>query len=317
MAVSSLSQLFRAVAPEKKEGDVTISYSQFAMWSVCPHKWKVNYIDRNRLGGPSIHTVFGTAMHETLQYWLYVMFNQSIKEAEKLNLDSCLQEQMTQNYMLSVQDGNNGEHFSNPQELQEFYNDGLEIIDWLKKHRTDYFTNKRYELVGIEMPIYTRASDVNEKVIMNGFLDLVFREIATGRIIIIDIKTSTRGWNDSAKKDKIKASQLVLYKSYFAKQYGYDEENIDVKYFIVRRKLLEGYMYPQKRVQEFVPASGKPTRKKLQLEIDEFIKSAFNADGSYRKDGNFPAVGGQGFTNCKYCEFAKLEDVCPKLNRIK
>ena len=33
MAVSSLGQLFRAVAPEKKEGDKTISYSQFAMWS--------------------------------------------------------------------------------------------------------------------------------------------------------------------------------------------------------------------------------------------------------------------------------------------
>lgn len=317
MAVSALSQLFRAVAPEKKEGDVTISYSQFAMWSVCPHKWKVNYIDRKRLGGPSIHTVFGTSMHETLQYWLYVMFNQSVKDSEKLNLEACLQEQMSQNYLLSVQEGNNGEHFSNPKELQEFYDDGIAILDWLKKHRADYFTNKRYELVGIEMPIYTIASEINEKVIMNGFLDLVFRDIISGKIVIIDIKTSTRGWNDSAKKDKIKASQLVLYKSYFAKQYGYDEENIDIKYFIVRRKLLEGYMYPQKRVQEFVPASGKPTRKKLQLEIDEFIKSGFNHDGSYKKDGHFPAIGGKGFVNCKYCEFSNLEDVCPKLNRIK
>lgn len=316
MAVSALSQLFRATAPEKKEGDVTISYSQFAMWSVCPHKWKLNYIDRNRLGGPSIHTVFGTAMHETLQYWLYVMFNQSVKESEKIDLDSCLQEQMTQNYMLAVRDSNNGEHFSNPKELQEFYEDGLAIIDWLKKHRTDYFTNKRYELVGIEMPLYVPASEFNPKVIMNGFLDVVLREIATGRIVIIDIKTSTRGWNDSAKKDKIKASQLVLYKSYFAKQYGYDPDNIDVRYFIVRRKLLEGYMYPQKRVQEFAPASGKPTRNKLLLEIESFIKAGFNEDGSYKKDGVFPAIGGKGLVNCKYCEYNN-EEICPKLNRIK
>ena len=58
MAVSQLGQLFRATAPEKKEGDKTISYSQFAMWSTCPQKWKLTYIDRLRLGGPSIHTCF-------------------------------------------------------------------------------------------------------------------------------------------------------------------------------------------------------------------------------------------------------------------
>ena len=32
---------------------------------------------------------------------------------------------------------------------------------------------------------------------------------------------------------------------------------------IVKRKLIEGAMFPQKRVQEFIPASGKPTRNKL------------------------------------------------------
>ena len=78
-----------------------------------------------------------------------------------------------------------------------------------------------------------------------------------------------------AKADKTKASQLVLYKSYFAKQYGYEEDNIDIKYFIVKRKLIEGYMYPQKRVQDFVPASGKPTRNKLLKDIESFINAGF------------------------------------------
>jgi hypothetical protein len=143
------------------------------------------------------------------------------------------------------------------------------------------------------------------------------REKETGKIIIIDIKTSTKGWNAYAKADKTKASQLVLYKSYFAKQYGYDEENIDIKYFIVKRKLIEGFMYPQKRVQEFVPASGKPTRRKLLNEIESFIKAGFNEDGTYKMDGMFPAVGDKGLKNCRYCEFADKEDMCPKANRIK
>lgn len=316
MAVSSLGQLFKATAPVKKEGDKTISYSQFAMWSSCPHKWKLTYVDKHKLGGPSIHTVFGTAFHETIQWYLHTLFTKSAKEADQLNLPELLHEQIVQNYMMSVQDVG-GEHFSTPTQLQEFYEDGIAILEWLRKHRSSYFTNQGYELVGIEMPLYIQASDLNERVIMNGFLDIVIRETATDKIIIIDVKTSTRGWNDSAKKDKNKTSQLVLYKSYFAKQYGYDEEKIDVKYFIVKRKLIDGFMYPQKRVQEFVPASGKPTRNKLHTEINSFVKTSFNEDGSYKVDSIFPAVsGGKGLPNCRYCEFANLENLCPKANRI-
>ena len=56
MGMSPLGELFRATTPEKKEGEKTISYSQYASWSTCPRKWKLNYIDRIRTGGPSIHT---------------------------------------------------------------------------------------------------------------------------------------------------------------------------------------------------------------------------------------------------------------------
>jgi len=316
MSISSLGQLFRATAPVKKEGDRTISYSQFSMWSTCPHKWKLTYVDKLKLGEPSIHTVFGSAMHETVQWWLHVMYTKSAKEAEKIDLAGCLQEQMTQHYMMSVQDQCNGNHFSNSTELQSFYEDGVEILKWLVKNRGKYFSTRTHELVGIEMPLYIQASDTNERVIMNGFLDMVFRNVVTDRILILDLKTSTRGWGATDKANKIKASQLVLYKSYFAKQYGYDEEKIDIQYFIVRRKLIEGFAYPQKRVQLFTPASGKPTRNKLAKEIESFVAAGFNADGSYKEDGTFPAIGGKNYSNCKYCEFSKLENFCTKSNRI-
>lgn len=312
--VSKIGNLLRLSVPEKKPTDKAISYSQFAMWSSCPHRWKTNYIDRNRVYSPSIHTVFGTAMHETLQHYLYVMFNESVKNADRINLGEMLQEQMVMNYALSVQD-NKDEHFSNKAELTEFLQDGIAILDWIKKNRGAYFTNQGYELLGIEIPLYTQATDSNENVIMSGFIDLVIRDTTDDKIIIYDIKTSGNGWNEYAKKDKTKTSQLVLYKSYFAKQFGYDEDKIEIKYFIVKRKLLEGFMYPQKRVQEFVPASGKPTRNKLVSDINEFVESAFNKDGSYNVEGKFPAVSNNG-KNCKYCEFNKLYNICPKENRI-
>jgi len=316
MSVSPLGQLFRSIAPDRVEGDVTISYSQFAMWSSCPHKWKLTYVDKNKIYRPTIHTVFGTSMHETLQYYLHTMYSQSVKEADSLDLEGCLQEQMIHNYMAAVLD-NGEEHFSNSKELEEFYEDGVQILTWFKKHRASYFKSKGYELIGIEMPLYVQAADCNEKVKMNGFLDIVIRDTEKDRIVIIDIKTSTRGWKDKDKADKVKISQLVLYKSYYAKQYGYDEEKIDILYFIVKRKLIEGFMYPQKRVQEFVPASGKPTRRKLNSEIENFVRTSFNVDGTYNTNTIYPAVANAGLSNCRYCEFRNREDLCPKANRIQ
>lgn len=316
MSRSSLSTLFRAVAPEKKPGDVTVSYSQFSMWSSCPLRWKLNYVDKYKLGGPSINTCFGTSFHETLQWYLHTMYTTSAKAADQLDLDACLLDQMQTNYVLDVERNNNA-HFSNKHELAEFYNDGVAILDWLKKRRGDYFKASGYELLGIELPLYIQASATNKHVKMNGFIDVVLRDTVNDKITIIDIKTSTGGWNKYQKADKLKASQLVLYKSYFAEQYGYDVEKIDVQYFIVKRKLIEDFAYPQKRVQIFEPASGKPTRKQLHNEINTFVSMCFNDDGSYNKDINYLAIAGKGSKNCKYCEFSNNEDLCPKANRIK
>lgn len=312
--VSKIGSFIKIVAPEKKETDKAISYSQFSMWSSCPHRWKINYIDKQRIYSPSIHTVFGTAMHEVIQHYLYVMFNESVKAADQINLGEMLQEQMIMNYALAVQDCGD-QHFSTKTELTEFLQDGIAILDWLKKKRSAYFSNQGYELVGIEIPLYVQATDSNPNVIMSGFIDLVIRDTENDEIHIYDIKTSTSGWNEHAKKDKNKTSQLVLYKSYFAKQFGFDEEKIKIRYFIVKRKLIEGFMYPQKRIQEFIPASGKPTRNKLVKDIDEFIKAGFKDDGSYNIEGHFPAVSNNG-KNCKYCEFSKMYNICPKENRI-
>ena len=151
---------------------------------------------------------------------------------------------------------------------------------------------------------------------MLGYLDVVIRDKRNNKITIIDIKTSTMGWNKYQKADKTKTSQLVLYKKYFAEQYGYDVDNIDVKYMIVKRKLIEGAMFPQKRITEFMPASGKPTRNKLARSIESFVDLNFNSDGSY-KIKDHVAVAGKNNKNCKWCEFKDQPDLCPVKNRIK
>ena len=299
---------------EPKKGDRKISYSQYAMYSQCPKHWELAYVKNLRTFSQSIHTIFGTAFHETLQNYLTVMFNDSVKKANEIDLNQYLRDQMYTLYKEAVE--KMGEHFSTNIEMNEFYSDGVAILDWFKKKRGAYFSAKNEELLGIEIPIYHPVNEHNDNVMMLGYLDVVVRDKRDGKITIIDIKTSTMGWNKYQKADKVKTSQLVLYKKYFAEQYGFDVEKINIKYMIVKRKLIEGAMFPQKRITEFMPASGKPTRNKLARSIQSFVELNFNADGSYR-DKEFAAVAGKNNKNCKYCEFKDQPDLCPTKNRIK
>jgi len=292
-----------------------ISYSQFSMYSQCPKHWELAYAKNLRTFSQSIHTIFGTAMHETLQHYLTVMYDDSVKAADAIDVHAYLKDQMYTLYKEAVE--KMGEHFSNKFELGEFYEDGVAILDWFKRKRGAYFSRKNEELLGIETPIYHPVNDKNDKVMMLGYLDVVIRNKVTDTITIIDIKTSTRGWNKWQKADKTKTSQLVLYKKYFAEQYGFDVEKIDIKYMIVKRKLIEGAMFPQKRITEFAPASGKPTRNKLTNSIKSFVDSSFHDDGSFNLDREYPAVAGKNNKNCKWCEFKDRLDLCPRANRIK
>jgi hypothetical protein len=298
---------------EPKSGEKKISYSQFAMYEKCPKSWELTYIQGHKQFSQNINTLFGTAFHETLQHYLTVMYTESVKKADELDIEKMLLEKMQSLYKKAVEEM--GEHFSNKFELIEYYEDGIAILNYIKRHRAKYFSPKNEELIGIEVPIYHPIGE-DTPIFMLGYLDVVLRDKRTDHKKIIDIKTSNMGWNKYQKADKIKASQLVLYKEYYAKQFGWDPEKIDIVYMIVKRKLIEGAMFPQKRVQEFIPASGKPTRNKLNQSIESFVKSSFKDDGTYNDQREYPAIAGKGKKNCKYCEFANKEDLCPIAKRI-
>ena len=74
-----------------------ICYSQISMFNECPLRWKLNYIDNLSISESSIHLIFGTAMHEVLQTYLEVMYNDSIKNADLLNLEEMLQDKSQSN----------------------------------------------------------------------------------------------------------------------------------------------------------------------------------------------------------------------------
>jgi len=312
MKDSKISNIFTIGLREQKEEDSKVSYSQYTMYANCPHHWKLEYMEGHKKRDPSIFLIFGTAMHETIQEWLHVLYTKSPTEASELKLGQMLYDYMIDAY--KEMKGQCGQNFSSPGELKEFLEDGIEILDFIVKNRVDYFNTRQLNLVGIELPIYAQAIKTH-KVYIRGFLDLVFEDTYQNKLVIWDIKTSTRGWNKWQKADKTKTAQLVLYKKYLSEQYGYPLDRIDVKYFIVKRKLVEGMMYAQKRVQQFVPANGSVTLNKVTKSFENFIRNSFNEDGTYRLESEYPAIAGKNKKNCKWCPFKNDFENCPKENR--
>ena len=277
-----------------------VSYSQYSQWDKCPYKWKLNYIDNLRQFTDSIHTMFGTSMHEVLQTYLTVMYNDTVKMADALPLEKMLLTRMKRNYQ-QIMEKNGGEVFCEQSDMEEFYKHGLLILDWFKKRRGNYFSKKGYELVGIEVPInYDLPNDVK----FIGYIDVLLYNTVTQKYKIIDIKTSTMGWNKYQKADKNKTDQLLLYKQFYGAQHDIPLDKIDVEYFIVKRKLYEGLDFPQKRVQKFSPANGKPSINKVVNNLNQFLQESF-IDGEYNTDNTY--IQRQSKKNCKYCEFNQTE----------
>ena len=71
-----------------------VSYSQYSTYSQCQYRWYLNYIKKESAFSHSIHTVYGTAMHETMQTYLQTMYDRSIKEADDIDLPKLLEENL-------------------------------------------------------------------------------------------------------------------------------------------------------------------------------------------------------------------------------
>ena len=276
-----------------------ISYSQLSMYSQCPKKWALQYRDGHKVREQSIHMTFGPALHETLQMYLDVMYNESGVAADKLDLEGDFETRLREEYSKAYKTNNNS-HFSDAVTLREFYSDGVEIINYLRKNRGKYFSKRGWWLVGCEVPIVIAPNPRLSRVKYMGFLDVVMYNENTNKFIIIDIKTSTRGWNDKAKKDKSKQHQLVLYKKFFAQQYNIPIDDIDIEFFIVKRKLYESQDFVIKRIQQFRPPSGKTSVNRATKSLNEFLDNCFTSEGYNEKD--MPETPNN---NCKWCPYFK------------
>ena len=275
-----------------------VSFSQYSMWSSCPQQYKLSYIDGLSESSSNIHSVFGTAMHETLQHYLDKCLRISKSQADKMiDLKEYLKERMRETY---IKESNNGEtSICTKEEMVEFLEDGNVLLDWFQKSKNfnRFFSLKHDELVAIEQPINTKIGD---NVNFMGFIDLVIRDTFNGRYRIVDFKTSTRGWSKYQKSDPVKNAQILLYKKFYAELIGVSEDIIDVEFIILKRKVAVREDIPTHRMSKHVPANGKPSINKAWNGFKAFVESVFDEAGNYRLGVNYHKKPSK---LCSWCEF--------------
>ena len=247
-----------------------ISYSSISTYNKCPKLWEKMYLRKEVPFTQNIYTCFGTAMHETMQTWLETMYHDKVKTANEMDKHQLLYENMIK---------------------------GKHILDFLEKKRAAYFSTKNMKLAGIETLLY---QEIKPGVMFKGLVDLVFYHPNTDRWSIVDIKTSTAGWRDNQKKNPNLTAQVILYREFFAKQFGIDKDKIDVEFFIVKRRVPKDAEFPsmQKRVQQFSPSSGPRKTKEVMESMNNFIKDVVGEDGNYI-DKDYKCTN--PFGKCEHC----------------
>lgn len=278
-----------------------ISYSQYSTWHQCPHQFKLSYIDKLSTFSGNIHTIFGSAIHETVQHFLSVMYGVSKKQAMELDLAKLLKKNLITEFK-SGKEKQKGIEPCTQGELEEAFSDGRRTLTYFRNKLSKLYTKSGFELIGIELQL---NATIRENIYFIGYIDVVLKDKAADMIVIIDLKTSIRGWSKYQKNDKVKLSQLLLYKKFYSEKYGVPIEKIKVEYHILKRKVDEEAEYPIPRISKFIPANGKPSMNMAWKDFMKFVDTVFDENGKHR-DIEFYT---KQTKLCDYCEY-KTRKLC-------
>lgn len=307
------------VSEEKPKAKAkTVSFSQYSMWLKCPMQWKLSYIDKLAPYEASLNTVFGDGIHSALQEYLRLLYNVSTKDADVFDtyaeftkvFDEGLKDLKlaTEEQLKLTEEELDELDVVTPTRIEEFRKDGKTILDHVTSYaiRSKHFPSKQYEVLGIELPLEIPMR--GGKIMYKGFLDIVLKDKTTKKILILDFKTSSFGWNKYQKADRTKIDQLLLYKRFYHQTFQVPMSDIEVEFFVVKRKLYEDVGFPQQRIQRISPPDGKLSMKEVESSFLDFINNAFDEKGDYNVNGKFIKNPEKARKNCKYCVFKTLKN---------
>lgn len=283
------------ITPKQKK----VSFSQYSMWFKCPQSWYLNYAKGMRKTEFNLSLFFGTAMHHAVQVFLETLYTKGVAEAGELKVFELFKKKLHQELEKEKE-----KYVPTEEELAGFIEDGANIIKTLlnTNNRMKYFPSTKYEFIGVEIPL---EMEILHNVKFIAFIDLVLRDKETGKYKIYDFKTAAVGWNNYMKEDEAKYSQILLYKAFYSKKLNVPLSDIEVEFFILKRKLYENVSFPQSRIQTFTPTHTQSAISDALGGFIKFVQECFTTTGDYQMDIKYPKIPGKAKKNCKYCAHYK------------
>jgi hypothetical protein len=145
--------------------------------------------------------------------------------------------------------------------------------------------------------------DSNHELLITGLNELGFINHENYTDAKEQIETIIHQYDGIILRSRFKIDKGFLEKATklkFIGRVGAGLENIDVEFFIVKRKLFESDDFVIRRIQKFKPPSGKVKLNKATQALNDFLKDAFDLNG-YKKTEHKPKSN----NNCKWCVFHK------------
>lgn len=214
-----------------------VSFSEVHTWNNCGWQHKLQYIEGLRDEG-SEHTVYGGAIHNTLEEWLLSCHSVWFDWTDQIEL--CQKEIL--NSFEKV-------NFTPPESV--LVKEWIQPVDGILRAVPPWMdqTFPGWKLIAAELPLFEPIEGQPGRY-FKGFIDAVIKvpkparkgskKAAKGHLYwILDWKTTSWGWSADKKQDKYKRMQLALYKHYVSIKLGIPLEDIRCGFVLLKRTAKE------------------------------------------------------------------------------
>lgn len=265
-----------------------ISYSAWKDWVFCPHKYKLTRVDKVKLFQGNEFSVFGTAVHDTIEQKLLL----EKKRSDLGSLKDDSEELDCDRYFLKRFD-------EELEKLKPAVQIDEQLVADMKQQAAGLVELVIPQLKAVigEYTVFAAEEEIRCAIDGNlnfdfyGFIDSVFKT-PDGKYHIIDWKTCSWGWDIEKKTEKETTYQLTYYKHFFCQKFKIDPSLVETYFGLLKRTAKKD------RVEIFRVSSGtKKVSNALKI-LDTCVKNV--EKGKFIKNK----------LSCTKCEFNKTV-YCP------
>ena len=198
-----------------------ISYSELRIWSECPRKHKLLYIDKLKGFQGNEYTAFGSSIHALCENAVQNLIEESdYDEFFSLHFEREL-EQL-------------GPDFEKREDLiEQMRNQGKKLSPQIMPALKETFDE--FEVVSVEEKLYEKIMNFSlDNLVFKGYIDLVIKT-NDGKYHVIDWKTCSWGWDREKRNSKLITYQLTLYKKFFCQKHNIDPKLVETHFALLKR----------------------------------------------------------------------------------